>query len=66
MCHHRDEYKVVMNERAEKKHKSNSTGNSSKKKLSDYLTVANCPNFEDALLNWIVQTYQALNVIEHP
>jgi hypothetical protein len=32
MRHHRDEYKVVMNERAEKKHKSNSTVNSSQKK----------------------------------
>jgi hypothetical protein len=66
MRHHKDEYKAVMNERAEKKQRNNSTGNFCQTKLSEYISVTNCPNFEDALLNWIVQTYQALNVIEHP
>jgi hypothetical protein len=66
MRHHKDEYKTVMNERAEKKQRNDSTGNFGQRKLSDYLSVTNCPNFEDALLNWIVQTYQPLSVIEHP
>ncbi len=62
--HHTDEYKALMNEWVEKKLRNNSTDNFGLTKLSDYLAVTNCPNYEDALLNWIVQTYQPLNVAD--
>lgn len=43
--HHKDEYKALMNEWAEKKQRNNSTGNSGETKLSDNLAVTNCPNY---------------------
>ncbi len=61
--HHKEDYKDIMCERANKRKCSTSNNASqAQAKLTKYVTC--CPEYEERLIKWIIQTYQPFRAVE--
>jgi hypothetical protein len=61
--HHKEDYKEIMCERANKRQCTASIHSSqAQTKLTNYVTK--CPEYEESLTKWMIQTYQPLKTVE--
>lgn len=60
--HHKDDYKAIMCDRANKRQCVENTMVGSQESIIKF--VKNCPSYEDCLLRWMIQTYQPLRAVE--
>jgi hypothetical protein len=61
--HHKEQHKIIMSERASKRVCLDLTSDSKNQaKLSSFINP--CPNYQDCLVKWMIDTYQPLSTVQ--